>query len=153
VRSRTSNPSGETFFLPEKSVGFCRFLLPFPSVANSISFFHPARLCVCRAQSGMPGWLQFLTTIAQPHYTSTALHQALLSNSIAAPHNATVACPVFNSPECRFKDGTDFYTERLGHDIGYSQAVAFLFPLAGFIFNLILYSLPLPEYIKQKHRE
>jgi hypothetical protein len=101
----------------------------------------------------MPGWLQFLTTIAQPHYTSTALHQALLSNSIAAPHNATVACPVFNSPECRFKDGTDFYTERLGHDIGYSQAVAFLFPLAGFLFNLILYSLPLPEYIKQKHRE
>ncbi|XP_065337715.1 ATP-binding cassette sub-family G member 5 [Cloeon dipterum] len=106
-----------------------------------------------RAQGGMPGWLQFLTTVAQPHYTSTALHQALLADSIAAPHNATLACPVFNSPECRFKDGMDFYTERLGPDIGYSQAVAFLFPLAGFIFNLILYSLPLPEYIKQKQRE
>ena len=62
----------------------------------------------------------------------------------------------------RFYNGTWYLQEKYGHEDGAVEAImstwfnlglAFVFPLALFFLNLILYLIPLPAFVKAKFRE
>lgn len=126
---------------------------------------------------GLQDWLYYLTYGIQARYASAFLHRQLFltpAMQAALPYDATKNCSNMNLLEssnllsinhiCRYPSGQAYLTERYSRDASdvifngildfdINLGVTFAFAVGMMVFNLFLYILPLPAFIKAKFRE
>ncbi|KAL3268131.1 hypothetical protein HHI36_007258 [Cryptolaemus montrouzieri] len=132
---------------------------------------------ILRSMKGLQDWLFYLTYATQARYASAFLHRQTFLNPIlheALPYNETKNCSNMNlldasalsatDPYCRYPNGQAFLTERYSRDptdvifsgildFDLNLGVTLAFALGMLIFNLFLYIIPLPAFVKAKFRE
>ncbi|KAG5881664.1 hypothetical protein JTB14_010235 [Gonioctena quinquepunctata] len=131
-----------------------------------------------RSIKGLQDWLFYLTYATQPRYASAFLNRKVFTNPLlnqALPFNDQYNCTNMNliettilsgpsNPYCRYASGQAFLTERYSRDPtdvifsgildeDFNIGVTFAFAIGMIVFNLFLYLIPLPAYVKAKFRE
>ncbi len=117
-----------------------------------------------RTLRGLPEWLYYLTYITQPRYAGAFLNQQIFlqyDQALPVLKNITRACNTNAWGEgCLYVNGTHYLEERYFNsgerqDLNYylNFGLCFAFPVAAFLINLLLYSIPLPGLVKSKFRE
>lgn len=143
----------------------------------AISFDYWFTLC-SRSIKGLQDWLYYLTYATQVRYASAFLNRLIFLNPSlkhdALPydsqHNCSSVASDFakffslSNPYCRYANGQTFLTERYTRestdlifngilDMEFNIGITFAFVVGIIIFNLFLYLLPLPAFMKSKFRE
>lgn len=131
-----------------------------------------------RSIKGLQDWLFYASYATQARYASAFLNrQVFLSSALHEPlaydatHNCTnmnlIETSVLNgvaSPYCRYASGQAYLSERYTRepsdvifsailDFDLNLAITFAFTLGMILFNLFLYLIPLPAFVKAKFRE
>lgn len=132
---------------------------------------------ILRSIRGLQDWLFYLTFTTQTRYASAFLNrQIFLSNILQNPlpydniRNCSNMSPLEstalsgNNPYCRYPSGQVFLNERYSRDptdvifsgildSDLNIGITCAFSIGIMIFNLFLYIVPLPAFIKAKYRE
>ncbi|XP_060529155.1 ATP-binding cassette sub-family G member 5 [Cylas formicarius] len=133
---------------------------------------------ILRSIKGLQEWLFYLTYATQARYASAFLNrQVFLHPQLHDPlpydwrHNCTsmnfVETSVLTGPAnpyCRYANGQSYLSERYTRDPGdnifngilgfdLNIGITFAFALGMIVFNLFLYLIPLPSFVKAKFRE
>lgn len=132
---------------------------------------------ILRSIKGLQDWLYYLTYATQTRYAAAFLNRKVFTNPTLnqiLPFDLQHNCTHMNfetsllngisSPYCRYANGLSFLTERYGRDTtdnifngileeDTNIGVTFAFTLGMIVFNLFLYLIPLPSFIKAKFRE
>lgn len=131
-----------------------------------------------RSIKGLQDWLLYLTYATQARYASAFLNrQIFLSSELhePLPYDGQHNCSNMNVIEtetlngitngfCRYASGQSFLTERYTRentdvifsgilDFDMNIGITFAFSLSMIVFNLFLYLIPLPAFVKAKFRE
>lgn len=127
---------------------------------------------------GLQDWIYYLTYATQTRYAAAFLsRQIFLSDRLhePLPYDATHSCNNTNLIEtsnlngisnmyCKYSSGQSFLTERYTRDhtdiifsgildFDLNLSVTFGFAVGMVVFNMFLYLLPLPAFVKAKFRE
>ncbi|XP_030749911.1 ATP-binding cassette sub-family G member 5 [Sitophilus oryzae] len=133
---------------------------------------------ILRSIKGLQEWLFHLTYATQARYAAAFLNRQVflqpdLHNPLAfdAKHNCTnmnlIETSLLNgitNPYCRHANGQSFLSERYTRDqsdnifngildFDLNIGITFAFSLGMIIFNMFLYLIPLPAFVKAKFRE
>ncbi|KAK9871750.1 hypothetical protein WA026_014204 [Henosepilachna vigintioctopunctata] len=132
---------------------------------------------ILRSIKGLQDWLFYLTYATQTRYASAFLHRQIFVNPLlhdAPPYSSTRNCSNMNliepsslsmsNPFCRYSNGQAFLTERYSRDptdvifsgildSDLNLGICFAFAIGMLVFNLFLYVIPLPAFVKAKFRE
>ncbi|ENN74921.1 hypothetical protein HUJ04_006258 [Dendroctonus ponderosae] len=133
---------------------------------------------ILRSIKGLQDWLFYLTYATQSRYAAAFLNrQVFLAGDLSKPlpfdqqHNCTnmnlIESSLLNgitNPYCRYASGQSFLSERYARDPGdnifngildsdLNIGITFAFTLGMIVFNLFLYLVPLPAFVKAKFRE
>lgn len=133
---------------------------------------------IFRSFKGLQDWLYYLTYATQTRYAAAFLHRQLfLTPNLleALPYDQKINCTNMNvietsnfnsitNPYCKYANGQSFLTERYTRDskdlifngildMEMNIGITFAFTLGMIIFNLFLYLIPLPAFLKAKFRE
>lgn len=129
-----------------------------------------------RSIKGLQDWLFYLTYATQARYASAFLsRQVFLSSNTLddLPYDSKINCTnvnlieTFNSlndPYCKYANGNAFLTGRYSRetrdvifngilDLEKNIGITFAFTLGVITFNLLLYMIPMPAFLKAKFRE
>ncbi|KAF4523910.1 hypothetical protein B566_EDAN013623 [Ephemera danica] len=112
-------------------------------------------------------WTCYLAAEQQTIALLAAVKEAFNAAIVSQPASVARVCDVghsassrqhatLSSPECRYSNGDQFLSERLPPQVlglEMSLAASVVFPVALFLFNIILYAAPLPDCIKDRFRE
>ncbi|KAJ8944045.1 hypothetical protein NQ318_016243 [Aromia moschata] len=131
---------------------------------------------ILRSIKGLQDWLYYLTYATQTRYAAAFLNRKVFTSSMfgqALPFDSKHNCTNVNlietstamsDPYCRYANGQSFLTERYSRDhtdVIFSGileeelniGLTFAFAFGMIIFNLFLYLIPLPAFVKAKFRE
>ncbi|KAJ8912923.1 hypothetical protein NQ315_017253 [Exocentrus adspersus] len=133
---------------------------------------------ILRSIKGLQDWLYYLTYATQTRYAAAFLNRKVfthptLNQALAfdSRHNCTNMNLIetsllngLNSPYCRYASGQSYLSERYSRDhtdVIFSGileedlniGLTFAFALGMIVFNLFLYLIPLPAFVKAKFRE
>ncbi|XP_017786631.1 PREDICTED: ATP-binding cassette sub-family G member 5 [Nicrophorus vespilloides] len=131
---------------------------------------------ILRSIKGLQDWLFYLTYATQARYAAVFLsRQVFLSPSMleTLSYDLKTNCTNMNSlemanfntnPYCLYKNGQSFLADRYTRDnndlifsgildFDMNLGMTFAFALGMIIFNLFLYLIPLPTFVKDKFRE
>lgn len=133
---------------------------------------------ILRSIKGLQDWLFSLTYATQARYAAAFLVRQLFLHpnlSKPLPYDNKVNCTNMNSietsvlngftnPYCRYASGQSFLSERYTRDPGdnifygildadLNIGITFAFTLGMIVFNMFLYLIPLPAFVKAKFRE
>ncbi|CAH1154351.1 unnamed protein product [Phaedon cochleariae] len=133
---------------------------------------------ILRSIKGLQDWLYYLTFATQVRYASAFLNRKVFTNPLlnqALPFDLRQNCTNMNlvdasllsgvsNPYCRYANGLAFLTERYSRDptdVIFSGileedlniGVTFAFALGMIVFNMFMYLVPLPAFVKAKFRE
>ncbi|CAG9773059.1 unnamed protein product [Ceutorhynchus assimilis] len=133
---------------------------------------------ILRSIKGLQDWLFLITYATQPRYAAAFLNrQVFLFKDLNKPlpfdlkHNCTnmnlIETSILNgiaNPYCRYASGQSFLSERYARDPGdnifngildadLNIGITFAFTLGMIVFNMFLYLIPLPAFVKAKFRE
>ncbi|XP_050303443.1 ATP-binding cassette sub-family G member 5 [Anthonomus grandis grandis] len=132
---------------------------------------------IIRSIKGLQDWLFHLTYATQARYAAAFLNrQVFLNVELSKPlafdikHNCTnmnlIETSLLNgnvNPYCRYASGQSFLSERYTRegdnifngilDSDLNIGITFAFTLGMIIFNMFLYLVPLPAFVKAKFRE
>lgn len=133
----------------------CIFLLLFVKSKMNVAIIVTYIFCVClalasgtvRSFKGLQPWLQENTKATHTRYASTLLHSAVfLSRHMNCTPGGAITCPLT----------TEYLFERLGRatpqeNIDMAASIGFA---VGFIaFNMLVYLLPMPNFIRRKYKD
>ncbi|CAG9853676.1 unnamed protein product [Phyllotreta striolata] len=132
---------------------------------------------ILRSMKGLQDWLYYATYATQTRYAAAFLNRKVFTHPMLSqvlPYNSQHNCSNTNfetsllsgisNPYCRYANGQSFLTERYSRDptdvifsgileTDTNIGVTFAFALGMIVFNLFLYLIPLPSFIKAKFRE
>ncbi|XP_025832072.1 ATP-binding cassette sub-family G member 5 isoform X2 [Agrilus planipennis] len=133
---------------------------------------------ILRSIKGLQDWLYYLTYATQLRYAAAYLNrQIFLHTDLHNPlpfdysHNCSKTTMIetsnFNGPTnmyCRYANGQSFLTERYTREntdvifsgileSDFNLSITFAFALGIIVFNLFLYMIPLPAFLKAKFRD
>ncbi|XP_045475616.1 ATP-binding cassette sub-family G member 5 [Harmonia axyridis] len=132
---------------------------------------------ILRSMKGLQDWLYYLTYGIQARYASSFLHRQIFltpemqralsfddSKNCSGMNLIETSSLLSNNPYCRYASGQAYLTERYSRDatdvifngvldFDINLGVTFAFAVGMLVFNLFLYILPLPAFIKAKFRE
>ncbi|XP_066246097.1 ATP-binding cassette sub-family G member 5 [Euwallacea similis] len=133
---------------------------------------------ILRSIKGLQEWLFTVTFATQTRYAAAFLNrQVFLHGDLSRPlpfddkHNCTSMNLIetstangFTNPYCRYASGQSFLSERYARDPGdnifngildsdLNIGITFAFTLGMIVFNMFLYLIPLPSFVKAKFRE
>lgn len=129
-----------------------------------------------RSIKGLQDWLYYLTYATQTRYASAFLSRQVFSSPNllgGLPYDSKINCTNMNlietfsaitDPYCKYANGNAFLTGRYSRettdlifhsilDIEKNLGITFAFTLGIITFNLFLYMIPMPAFLKAKFRE
>lgn len=153
-----------------------RIKVKFPST-HTLYFNHCSNYHF-RSIKGLQEWLYYLTYATQVRYASAFLNRQVFLNPLlqnTLPYDARQNCSNIHLIEtsnfngapnlnCKYVNGQSFLTDRYSRDptdvifsgildFDVNLGATFAFSVGMIIFNMFLYLVPLPTYIKAKFRE
>lgn len=134
---------------------------------------------IFRSFRGLPDWLQTLTYMTHTRYSSNVLYRLIFSQPSLTnlPYNRNYNCTNISLIEtsnfngqnsnanCKYLSGSEYLIERFSRtgligetvleelESDFNLGLSFAFAFGFIILNKMLYTLPLPTFIKNRFRE
>lgn len=133
----------------------CITLLLFVKFRINVAIIVSFIFCVClalasgtvRSFKGLQPWLQENTKAIHTRYASTLLHSAVLfTRDMNCTPNVNRVCPV----------AEEYFFERLGPGVKQQNidvVAAIGFAIGSIAFNMLLYLIPVPNFIRRKFKD